>query len=143
MRRIQPIKAVMTPFPYSIDREALLAEAETMLAEHQIRHLPVVDGGRLVGVITDREVELARRPGIGGEASRPLRVLDLYTERACVVELDEPIDNVLLRMAGERVDSALVVRRSKLVGIFTVTDACRRFAEMLREDHPIPGDDAA
>lgn len=143
MRRIPAIKAVMTPFPYSVEREAPIAEAVAMLAEHGIRHLPVVDGDRLVGLITERETELARRPGLAGDRSRPLRVLDLYTERACVVELDEPLDNVLVRMTNERVDSALVVRRGKLVGIFTVTDACLRFAEMLRDDRPLSGDDAA
>ena len=47
-------------------------------------------------------------------------------------------------MAEQRMGSALVVRRGKLVGVFTVTDACRLLAAWLRERFPDPaGDDVA
>jgi CBS domain-containing protein len=102
-----------------------------------------MDGEGLVGVIAAREVELARRAGFTGRDDRPLTVADLRTHRACVVELDEPLDNVLLRMAEQRTDCALVVRAGRLAGIFTLTDVLHRFADTLRKDHPSHGDDAA
>lgn len=143
MKRIPPIKAVMTPFPFSVSPDEPVERAAEMMAAHQIRHLPVVDRGRPVGVVTAGEVDLAGRPNLAGEEARRLRVRDLCGDRTCAVELDEPLDNVLLRMAAQHLDSALVLRQGKLVGIFTVTDACRRFAELLRSGHPTSGDDAA
>jgi CBS domain-containing protein len=142
--RIPPIKAVMTPFPYSVSLDDPAEKAGEMMTAHEIRHLPVVDDGRLVGVVTRRELEVAGQPALAGGLERPLAVRDLCREGAClVVDFDEPLDNVLLRMAERHLDSALVVRQDKLVGIFTVTDACRGFAEALRADRPAAGDDAA
>lgn len=138
--RIPPIKAVMTPFPYTIDAGESMQRAEETLAEHAIRHLPVINGETLVGVVSEREVETARRAGFTG---RELNVRDLATHGACVVDLDEPLDNVLLRMADQRIDCALVTRQGKLAGIFTTTDACVAYAELLRSGRPEPGDDAA
>lgn len=138
--RIPPIKAVMTPFPHTIDAGEAMQRAVDTLAEHGIRHLPVVDGETLVGVVSEREVELARRAGFTG---RELTVRDLATHGACVVDLDEPLDNVLLRMADQRIDCALVTRQDRLTGIFTTTDACLHYAELLRSGRPAPGDDAA
>jgi CBS domain-containing protein len=141
--RIPLIKAVMTPFPYSIAETETMRRAEEVMAEHGIHHLPVMAGDGLVGVIAAREIELARRTGFVDCDGDPLTVADLRTHRACVVELDEPLDNVLLRMAEHATDCALVVRHDHLVGIFTLTDILHRFAENLRKDHPSRGDDAA
>lgn len=142
--RIPPVKAVMTPFPHSVDAAEPPGRADELLREHGIHHLPVTDGDELVGVVSARELRAAgRAAGEAGSADAGLRVGDLTSNRACIVELDEPLDNVLLRMAHQHCDCALVVRGGKLVGIFTVGDACLGFAEHLREHHPAPGDDAA
>jgi len=141
MARVPPIKAVMSPFPYSIAAGASLAEARWMLSAHGIRHLPVLDGENLVGVLSSRDIDRAMRsspdddgaPTVGQACSSP----------AYTVELETPLDNVLLHMVAERIGSALVVRGDKVVGIFTTTDACRLFAEMLRRDLPPSGNDAA
>jgi len=50
------------------------------------------------------------------------------------------LDHVLMEMADRHIGSVLVVREKRLAGIFTVTDACRRFGEFLRATFP-PGDD--
>ncbi len=63
---------------------------------------------------------------------------------AYVVELSEPLDIVVLHMARQRIDSALVVKNERLVGIFTMTDACRFLGGLLRSLFPRgQGDDAA
>jgi CBS domain-containing protein len=69
---------------------------------------------------------------------------EVCVRHAYVVEDAERLDRVLLRMAADRIGSALVTRRGKLVGIFTVSDACRLFASWLRGRFPDPdGDEAA
>ncbi len=94
-------------------------------------------------MVSDRDLRAARGSDRRPAAEPELRVGDVCAS-AYVVDLDEPLDNVLLAMADRHIDAALVVRQGKLVGIFTMTDACRSFGEHLRDHfHPPKGDDAA
>lgn len=140
MRRIPPIKSVMTPFPNSIEAERTLAEARKMMTDHEIRHLPVMDGGELVGVITDRDVRLATE-AVGQPEQAATRIREIVLGETYVVDLTEPLDRVLLHMARNHIDSALVVKDRRLAGIFTMSDACRAFGELLRTLFPAGGDD--
>ncbi len=142
MSRIPTMKSVMTPFPYSIGPDDDLAEARRRMTEAGIRHLPVLAAGEPVGVVTQRDVERVESiQAATGRAAPAVREICRYP--AYVVPIDEPLDNVLLHMAKERIGSALVGRGDRIVGIFTTTDACRQFAECLRRDEPGSGDDAA
>ena len=142
MKHIPFIKSVMTPFPYSIGIDAPISQARSMMDEHDIHHLPVIEGDKLVSVISDREVALALDPALAPNA-KSLCVRDLCSRQAYVVELMEPLDRVLLHMARNHLDSAIVVKDDKLAGIFTITDACRCFGQMLRSLFPSGRDDAA
>jgi len=142
MKRIPFIKSVMTPFPYSIGIDAPISQAERMMKEHDIHHLPVIEGDSLVSVISNREVALAVNPAVGSN-EQSLSVRDICSHKAYVVELMEPLDRVLLHMARNHLDSAIVVKDDKLVGIFTNTDACRCFGQMLRSLFPSGSGDAA
>lgn len=135
-----PIKALMTPFPYSVGVGASLDEAETLMREHRFRHLPVMDGGHLVGVLSDRDLKRAAQPAPGETAPR---VGDVARLEAYVVPLTEPADRVLAHMAEHHLDAALVVKEGRLAGIFTATDACRGFADFLRRFFPSGGGEAA
>jgi acetoin utilization protein AcuB len=143
MSRIPAIKAVMTPFPFSIDADDDLAEARRRMVQHGIRHLPVLAGGAPIGILSNRDLERAEAAMAVAGGARAGRVGDVCRFPAYAVSLDEPVDNVLAHMATERLGSALVLRGDKVVGIFTTTDACRLFAEYLRRDFPTDGDDAA
>jgi acetoin utilization protein AcuB len=141
MKAIPPIKKVMTPFPYWIDANRPLNEASRLMAERGISHLAVQDDGEIVGLISEREVERARglHPAAGG-----LTVAEVATRQVYVVGLMEPLDRVLEHMVEHNVDAALVVKDGKLAGIFTTTDACRCFGQLLRTLFPKGGgDDAA
>jgi len=78
------------------------------------------------------------------DPSHEPRVREACVLHAYVVDHDESLDRVLAHMAEQRLGSALVTRRGKLVGVFTVTDACRHLAAWLRARFPDPhGDDVA
>lgn len=129
----------MTPFPHWVDIGESLARARAMMDRHAIGHLPVTEGGKLVSVITRKELErLAAVEGTG-----ELRVGDVCAAGPYVVGLSEPLDRVLLHMAEHRLDSVLVAKDGRLAGIFTVSDACRHFGKLLRSLFPPGGDDAA
>lgn len=144
LKGIPPMKRVMTPFPYSIDAGESLVAAKRMMATHGFRHLPVKAGGRLEGVISDRDIQRALDGEAGLPGSAELRVGDVARHDAVVVDLSEPLDKVLARMSSDHLGAVLVVKDGNLAGIFTVTDACRVFAGHLRRLFPDPtGTDAA
>ena len=144
MKRIPLIKSAMTAFPYYIDIDASIRVAITMMADHDIRHLPVKNGDELVGVVTDRDIKQASDPALGLPPKAELRVKDVSVREAYVVDLNERLDNVLLRMAEKHIGCAIVVRENHLCGIFTTVDACRVFGEHLRALFSAgSGDDAA
>ena len=57
----QPISAVMTPAPRTMSAEASAYDAALLIAQHGIRHVPVMDEGRLIGVITERDLFALQR----------------------------------------------------------------------------------
>jgi acetoin utilization protein AcuB len=134
----------MTAFPYAVAADAPLARALEMMAEHDIRHLPVTRAGRLASVVGRAEVALALEPREGGVPPERLTVGDVCSGEVYVVDVATPLDQVLMGMASRHADCAVVVKEERLAGIFTPTDACRTFAELLRNIYPLPdGDDAA
>ena len=134
----------MTPFPYAIDRQASIEKARQMMDQHGIRHLPVTEEGDLVGVVSDRDLRSVLFLPLGRGSVGDLTVADLYVPDAYTVDLNEPIEEVLLAMAERHIGSALVTRKGRLAGIFTAVDVCRCFGEYLRSNFPRPdGDEAA
>jgi acetoin utilization protein AcuB len=142
MKRNPQVIAFMTPFPHSIDIDASLAQARRMMREGNFRHLPVTSGGDIVGVVTDRDIKLLLGPDCGNPDERELKVHDAYIDKPCVVPASTPVATVARTMAEHHIGSAIVTKNDKLVGIFTVTDACRALAEVL-DGHPPETDSMA
>ena len=134
----------MTPFPYSIDIEAPIAEARAFMRHKGIRHLPVTESDELAGVISDRDIKLALGPDFDYPSERELKVRDVYVADAYIVDAGRPLAEVATHMADQHIGSAIVTKHGKLVGVFTATDACRALAEILdRQFHRPEGNDAA
>jgi acetoin utilization protein AcuB len=131
MKRNPQVIAFMTPFPHSIDIDAPLGQAREMMREGYFRHLPVTCGREIVGIVTDRDIKLLLGPDCGNPDERDLKVRDAYVDKPCVVPASTPVAAVARAMAEHHIGSAIVTKRDKLVGIFTVTDACRALAQVL------------
>jgi len=89
-----------------------------------------------VGVLSDRDLKLALGVVGSREESISLRVGDVCNLEAYVVEFDTPVDKVVSYMADERIGSTLVTRGGKLVGIFTTSDVCKHYGELLKMAYP-------
>jgi acetoin utilization protein AcuB len=140
MKRIPAIKAVMTPFPYSVDIDAPLTEALRFLRDHNIHHLPVTEKQQLAGVLSDRDIHLH----LGSEKdAAKIRVRDVYMDHPCIVDLNERLDHVLRMMQERHVGAVLVTRNDRLAGVFTLTDVCRSYADLLQKEARPPSGDAA
>jgi acetoin utilization protein AcuB len=143
MKIIPAIKSVMTPFPYSVEVSAPIREAQEFMRKHNIRHLPVTENQKLVGVLTDRDIKLFLGPEFGYPDQKEITVKDVYMEHPYIVDLNERLDKVLKTMAMKHIGSVLVTRNGKLAGVFTSTDACESFAEFLRDHFRPPGGNEA
>jgi acetoin utilization protein AcuB len=123
---IAPIERFMSSVLVVIAPEQPLLEALRLMRLHSIRHLPVVKGGALVGILSQRDIHLLETLGDVDPARALVEeamVRDVYT-----VEPDAPIDRVATQMADRRVGTAVVAHGSKLLGLFTTTDALRALA---------------
>lgn len=143
-KKIKSIKAYMTPFPYKVECDTSVQEAQSMMKEHDIRHLPVSMEGKLIGVISERDINWALDPVFDFRRNMDLKVENIYRKDIYKVDYNEPVDVVLKNMAEKHIGSVLVLKEEKLVGIFTTVDACDSFAEHLRSGmSPEPDSDIA
>lgn len=125
---IPPIQKYMTTTPHSIGAEQHLNVALEMMKKYGIRHLPVLKGGTLTGILTDRDVKLVL--GIQGVDPSKTTIDDVSTEEIYITAPTTPLNEVVSQMAEKRIGSALIVQNHKLVGIFTSTDALRVLGEI-------------
>ena len=123
----------MTPCPDTVAIDAPLTEARQFMQHQRIRHLPVVDGDRLAGLLTDRDIKLMLGPDFDYPPPGELKVRDAYTDDPYVVDCNVALEEVAATMSKRRIGSALVTRDGDLCGIFTVTDALRVLADVLRD----------
>jgi acetoin utilization protein AcuB len=117
----------MTPGPYTIGREQSLVAAKQLMQKIHARHLPVLHGGKLVGVLSDRELAaIETLPG-----SKQLTVEDAMVPDVYITSEDAPLATVAGEMARQRIGSAIVLKDEHVVGVFTAVDALRALAETL------------
>ena len=83
-------------------------------------------------VFSDRDIKLALSMAAHIIDEKEVTVEEVCTHPAYSVPPEEPLGLVAEKMWQERIGSALIVDRNKIIGIFTTTDACRALAETLQ-----------
>jgi len=124
------VQEYMSVAPVVVGSDRTLADAHRLMRERSIRHLPVVDHGRLVGVVSQRDLYLLETlKGVdpGTELVREAMAPDPYA-----VAPDAPLDEVAAEMAERKYGSAVVVDRGSVIGLFTTVDALRALASVVR-----------
>ncbi len=127
---IPTIQKYMTTTPHTIGSEQTIAKASSLMSEYRIRHLPVLHGGRLLGVLSDRDVKLIE--SFRDVDATTTRVEEAMTEQPYTVDPETPLDQVVRTMAEKKLGSAVVLQNQKVVGIFTTVDACQALSELLQ-----------
>lgn len=137
---IARVREFMTTCPETIAVEAPLVEARSRMAERNIRHLPVVRDGRLVGIVTDRDINLAESLLVDEPPrAKPPTVQDAMTEMVFTCGPDAHLHAVAAEMAADKHGSAVVVdpeHPRKVLGVFTTVDALRALARFAPQEAP-------
>ena len=131
MSKAEPtIQKYMTYQPHAIEASESVETAQKMMAELKIRHLPVMNGSIIVGMISDRDIRMAL--SFVGSEPKKLTVRNISHEHPYEVHPDSPLREVVEEMASKRYGSAIVVQNGKLVGIFTTVDALKALSNILQ-----------
>jgi acetoin utilization protein AcuB len=113
---------VMHPAEHVVTRVDSLAEAVEVMRTHGVRYLPVVDDGRLVGILTERDV-LEYRATLGFDQEwRDHGVSGAMTRAPRTATPEDPVADVAERLARGRFGALPVVEDGVLVGIVAIGD---------------------
>lgn len=132
------VKERMTKGPITITKDTSFNEIVDLMKKHNIRRLPVVDGKRLVGIVTNRDVRTASAsPATSLEIHELLYLLDrlkakdIMTKKVITVGPDTPIEEAARLIIKYKVGGLPVVVDSILVGIITETDLLQQLVDLL------------
>lgn len=131
-KSMPPISKFMTSMPHTIGKDIPVSKALEMMREHRIRHLPVQSEGRLVGVLSDRDIRTASAFQGAGD----LTVEDVMTQDPYAVRPEAAVNEVVSEMAAHKYGCAIVRQdNGKVVGIFTDNDGLRYLADVLEKNY--------
>ncbi len=129
MKTIPEISKYMTTVPMTIGPHITLAEAQRIMHEMHIRHLPVLDGGKIIGVVSERDLKTFA--GLKGVDFKTETVAQAATLDPFTVQADVKLDYVCSQMAENKYGCALIEDNKKIVGIFTWVDALKSMNDLL------------
>lgn len=125
----ESIDKYMTSSPHTIGKDQPLAKAHELMREHRIRHLPVLDGGRLVGIVSDRDLKLVET--LKDVDPAEVRVSEAMTEEPYSVAPLASLASVVREMAKKKYGCAVVMEDNHIRGIFTAIDGLEALAWIL------------
>jgi CBS domain-containing protein len=114
------VREVMTPEVVTIEPQASITQAAQRMIDQEKGPLPIVEGDRPVGMVTDRDI-IARVVAQGRDPNS-VTVDDVATRELVTVGPDQDIDEVIGLMANHQLDRILVVDGERLVGIISEAD---------------------
>ncbi len=105
---------------WSVPPDITVYEAIAVMSEREIGALPVVEGGELVGMLSERDY--ARKVILQGRSSRDTRVSEIMTTHVITVTPDDTVENGMRLMTEHRVRHLPVLSRGSLMGIVSIGD---------------------
>ena len=125
----------MTPNPKTVSPDDPLSLAAGILRENRFHHLPVVEGDRLVGILSDTDMRnawLAAMPAEGGGRQPGDRaVREVMRTEVWSVTPEDSVEDALLVLTRENFGALPVLSADRLVGIITRADLLNAFVDLL------------
>lgn len=126
-----PVEEFTTPNPVTVGEVADLDELNRLMKQHKVRHLPVLRGENVVGIVSDRDCRVAS--GLSQREKMLVQARDIMATDPVTVSAGESLGDVAFEMSEKKIGSVIVNdENDKFLGIFTVTDALNALIEMTR-----------
>ena len=129
VRQYPEVREHMTPSPLVIGPTSSLSKAVKLMRDNHVRHLPVVHGGRVVGVLSQRDILIMESlPGVN---PTEVRVEEAMVHEVFTVSPDAPLGEVIETMIDRKLGSTIVCEGERVLGVFTTIDALRALHALL------------
>lgn len=125
------VRDSMTRDVVTLGPGASAAEAWGLLTERNIRHLPICDGGRLVGIVSDRDLRDVRGGGRESDSPRWVRVGEIMSRDVVTIGPLDTIEHAAREIYDRKIDCLPVIDDGALVGIITSSDLMRTLVELV------------
>lgn len=123
----------MTKDPKTVSADETLSNAARIMREHGFNHLPVMEGDRLAGILTDTDLRNASiDPGSAAGGNRAVR--EVMRSPVWSLTPEDSVEDALLVITRKRFGALPVLSGDRLVGIITKTDLLKAFADVLDID---------
>jgi CBS domain-containing protein len=120
----QSIKDVMTSNPCTVDAGQSVAYAAKMMREEDVGLAPIVEGGKLIGMLTDRDIAI--RVVAEGRSPDQVKVADVASKKVVTIDPQQDLEEALRIMGKHQVRRLAVVEEDgKLVGVVAQADIAR------------------
>ena len=123
MKTSYPISSILhqkTSALWSVAPQATVFDAIKLMAEKNIGALPVVSGGTLVGIFTERDY--TRKIALHGKSSKETRVWEILSNRLITVAPDDSVEECMRLMTEHRIRHLPVLQRNEVTGIISIGD---------------------
>jgi CBS domain-containing protein len=120
MKTVRDILAVKGRDVWTVDLDATVFEALSRMAEKEVGALMVMDGPRLVGIISERDY--ARKVILHGRASPTTLVNEIMTSHVVYTHLEQSIEECMALVTEKRIRHLPVIDEGKLVGVISIGD---------------------
>lgn len=130
----------MSPAPLTIGLDQPLSRAHKLMRERRIRHLPVLEGGKLIGMLSQSDLYLVE--SLPEVDPTQVSVEEGMSREVYAVAPETPLRDVARVMAERKLGSAVVMRGEHVLGVFTAVDLARALASLLERCAPSSRDAA-
>lgn len=126
-----PVTEYTTPSPMTLGPETPVRRIFELMETNSIRHFPVVEDGKPVGIISSRDLNILA----GYDLVDDLNAGDIMIPEPFTAGVQSGLDEVVFTMSREKIGSVLILEEDdSIYGIFTSTDALNALIEVLRGD---------
>ncbi len=127
MKTVRDILRTKGPDVWTISPAATVYEALSRMAEKNVGALVVVEGGRVIGILSERDY--ARKVILHGKASRDLPVGEIMTCPVYYVRPQQTVQECMMQMTDKHVRHLPVLEDDRLVGVISIGDAVKAIIE--------------
>lgn len=132
------VKQRMTANPFTVDQSGSIPDAQAIMAKHKVRHLPVLDGDRLVGVISENDIDAAlpSKATTLSTSEATYLISKLTVERVMssppiTIAPEALLEEAAVLMRNHKIEILPVVQDRKLIGVITESDILDSFIDLL------------